>query len=79
MSNWRDTLGNQRNWFGEQSHPVDDFIHWSDRAPIPEQKRLKAAYDKIADAGLKPELDILLEAAKWSGKREESDSTSEGL
>lgn len=50
-----------KNWFGEKSHPTDEYIHWSCRGKERKEKvkELRAAYDKIKDAGLLKELEIL--------------------
>lgn len=37
-----------KNWFNEQPHPTDEYIHWSDKNPKETSIKLRAAWDKLA-------------------------------
>lgn len=51
-----------KNWWGRDAHPTDDLVHWSERKKDDVADLLRVAYDKIAEAGLLDELDLLLDA-----------------
>jgi tRNA A37 N6-isopentenylltransferase MiaA len=79
MSNWKEVLSH-KNWYGEELHPVDNFISWRQRNPKELQNKLKTAYDKIIQAGLKQELETLLEQATQYGMDLQIDNDAgEGL
>ena len=65
-----------KNWFGIEPHITDSYIHWTvkDKDRVPMATKLRNAYDAIVSAGMKEELDILLEAAYESGSDDEHDS-----
>ena len=64
------------NWFGLEYHPTDSYIDWRDRDRIEKATKLRAAYDKIIELGLKDELKLLLDAAYSQGTLDELDAHS---
>lgn len=66
------------NWFGIESHPTDQFIHWKTRGKELEKEtaKLRDAYDKIIALGLQNELDILTKAAYDMGGNDEYESNN---
>jgi len=78
--NWRDTLASYKNWFGEEGHPVDNYIHWRTKNPKELQARLKVAYDKIIQAGLEKELKEITDVVRTYGVEDAYDTMAgEGL
>lgn len=69
------------NWFGEESHPTDSYIHWNNKQKEVKikSKTLRKAYDKIISVGLKKELELLLVAAYNSGRLDEFDENNENI
>jgi hypothetical protein len=67
-------LAEVKNWWGRESHPTDEYIHWSEHARDELADKLRPAYDKIKAAGLEKELKALLSAAYTSGSDSEHDS-----
>ena len=65
-----------KNWFGQEPHPTDRYIHWSNKDMRKQAEKLRAAYDKIIAVGLKDELDILTEGAYEEGRTDEFESTN---
>ena len=67
------------NWFGLETHETDTYIHWSERGKsrLKKAEQLREVYDKIKDAGLKKELDVLLSAAYSAGQDDERDVQAE--
>ena len=67
-----------KNWFGMEPHITDTYIHWTvkDKDIVPMATKLREAYDAFESAGMKKELDILLEAAYESGVDDENDSNA---
>ena len=61
------------NWFGIESHPTDDYIHWSEKPKerLKKAERLRKAYDAIIVAGLEDELKDLLNEARDAGRDDE--------
>lgn len=49
----------QMNQCGLPVHPTDDLIHWSDVDPTNKMRTLRQAYDKIVDAGLLADFELL--------------------
>ncbi len=63
-----------KNWFGEECHPTDEYIHWTQN-PNEVSTPLRKAYDLIA--GLGPEyteaLKLVAKAAYHAGELDEHD------
>ncbi len=64
------------NWLGIESHPTDEYIHWAERKPQDKMKELRTAYDKIKDAGLLKELEILTDASYDNARNEAADDAA---
>lgn len=62
-------------------HPTNRLIHWTTRDKEREtlSLKLRTAYDKIADAGLEEELEMLLDQAREAGMMDENDSNNPDL
>jgi len=69
------------NWVGLESHPTDDYVHWSEKNPMEKMKKLRANWDYLTTDEIDiNSLKILLDAAYQAGRQSEVDlAAGEGI
>ncbi len=62
------------NWFFEEPHPTDEYVHWTELAPRELSVKLRKAWNRLGLLGELEPLKVLLDAAYHAGQMDEHDS-----
>jgi hypothetical protein len=63
-----------KNWAGIDSHPTDEYVHWSKTNPIVTMQDLRRCWDALEQAGLLHHVKFLIDAAVEAAKQDAEDS-----